>query len=49
MFDVNDIDNMLKKVTIDNKLNKITDDMYLSNRQIEVLDRYNIDYKNIVI
>lgn len=45
MFDVNDIDNMLKKVTIDNKLNKITDDMYLSNRQIEVLDRYNIDYK----
>lgn len=45
MFDVEDIDNIVKKVIDDNKINKITDDMYLSNRQIEVLNKYDINYK----
>lgn len=31
------------------KMNKINDNLYLSNKQIEVLNRYDIDYKSMTI
>ena len=41
-----EINEIAKKSIYDNKLNKISDNLYLSNRQIEILKRYEIDYKN---
>ena len=38
------IDNIVKETHESLNLNKINDDLYLTNKQIEVLDRYDIDY-----
>lgn len=38
------IDEIVKETHEGLKLNKINDNLYLTNKQIEVLDRYNIDY-----
>lgn len=46
MYNVDEIDKMVKRTFEDNKLNKISDNLYLSNRQIDILSRYNIDYIN---
>ena len=40
-----EINEIAKKSIYDNKINKISDNLYLSNRQIEILKRYEIDYK----
>ena len=45
MYSDEDIKEIAKKSIYDNKLNKISDNLYLSNRQIEILKRYEIDYK----
>lgn len=42
-----EIDKFVEETINENKLNKINN-IYLSNRQIQILDRYNIDYKNAV-
>lgn len=44
MYSNQEIDEIVSKTFEDNKLNKISDNLYLSNRQIEILNRYNIDY-----
>ena len=38
------IDEIVKETHEGLKLNKINDNLYLTNKEIEVLDRYNIDY-----
>lgn len=45
MYSDEEIIEIAKKSIYDNKLNKISDNLYLSNRQIEILKRYEIDYK----
>lgn len=45
MYSDEEINEIEKKSIYDNKLNKISDNLYLSNRQIEILKRYEIDYK----
>lgn len=45
MYNDEEINKIAKKSIYDNKLNKISDNLYLSNRQIEILKRYEIDYK----
>ncbi len=40
------IDNLIMQVIDENKLKKINNNLYLSNKQIEVLNRYNINYNN---
>lgn len=45
MYNDEEINEIAKKSIYDNKLNKISDNLYLSNRQIEILKRYEIDYK----
>ena len=40
------IDEIVKETHDSLTLNKINDNLYLTNRQIEVLDRYDIEYKN---
>lgn len=45
MYSDEEINEIAKKSIYDNKLNKIIDNLYLSNRQIEILKRYEIDYK----
>ena len=45
MYSDEEINEIAKKSIYDNKLNKISDNLYLSNRQIEILKRYEIDYK----
>lgn len=45
MYNVEEIDKIVNKTFEDNKLNKISDNLYLSNAQIEVLERYGIDYR----
>ena len=42
----NEIENIINKTITDNKLNKINN-IYLSNKQIYILEKYKIDYKNI--
>lgn len=44
MYSNKEIDEIVSKTFEDNKLNKISDNLYLSNRQIEILSRYSIDY-----
>lgn len=40
------IKNLLNEIDFDNnKLQKINDNLYLTNNQINILKRYNIDYK----
>ena len=38
------IDEIVKETHEGLKLNKINDNLYLTNKEIEVLDRYDIDY-----
>ncbi len=38
------IDEIVKETHESLKLNKINDNLYLTNKEIEVLDRYDIDY-----
>ena len=45
MYSDEEINEIAKKSIYDNKLNKISDNLYLSNRHIEILKRYEIDYK----
>lgn len=45
MYSDEEINEIATKTIYDNKLNKINDNLYLSNRQIEILKRYEIDYK----
>ena len=40
------IDDIIKETHDSLTLNKINDDLYLTNKQIELLDRYDIDYQN---
>lgn len=48
-MDINkqEIDSFVMNTIRDNKLRKINN-IYLSTRQINVLDKYNIDYKNVL-
>lgn len=43
---MNNIDDIVMNTHKDMTLNKINDDLYLSNKQIDILDRYDIEYKN---
>ena len=45
MYNDEEINKIAIKTIYDNKLNKISDNLYLSNRQIEILKRYEIHYK----
>ena len=38
------IDDIVNKTHEDLKLNRINDNLYLTNKEIEVLERYDIDY-----
>lgn len=38
------LDDLIKKTHEDLNLNKINDKLYLTNKQIEVLEKYDIDY-----
>ena len=38
------IEDIVKKTHEDLKLNRINDNLYLTNKEIEVLERYDIDY-----
>ena len=40
------IENELNKIIIDNQLNKINDNIYLTNYQINILNKHNIPYKD---
>lgn len=40
-----DIDKIVKETHKNMSMNKINDKLYLSNNQIDILDRYNIEYK----
>ena len=41
-----EIENSISQIISDNELNKIND-IYLSNKQISILNMYGIDYKNV--
>ena len=43
----NEIDSFVSKTINDNKMNKINN-IYLSNRQVQILERYKINYKNVI-
>lgn len=45
MYNNDEISNIISDLINDNKLNKISDNLYLSNRQINILNRYGINYK----
>lgn len=47
MIDSKEIDRFINETINNNKLNKVNN-LYLSNKQISILDKYNIDYKNKV-
>lgn len=42
---MNDIDRIVQEVFEQNQLEKINDKLYLTKHQIDILDRYDIDYK----
>ena len=42
-----EIDNFVRKTMQNNKLNKINK-IYLSNKQVQILNKYNIDYQNVI-
>ncbi len=44
---IDDINNEINNIINNNKLNYINS-FYLSNKEIEVLKKYNIDYKNSI-
>lgn len=47
IFDKQEIDNYVNETIKNNKLNKFNN-IYLSNKQIQVLDKYNIKYQNVI-
>ena len=42
-----EIEDFIEQTIKNNTLNKINN-IYLSNKQMNILDKYNIDYKNVV-
>lgn len=42
---MNDLDRIVQDIFEQNQLEKINDKLYLTKHQIDVLDRYDIDYK----
>ena len=46
---MNSIDEIVMNTHKNMELNKINDKLYLSNKQIDILDIYNIEYKNKTI
>lgn len=46
-YNKEEIDQIVENTFKENKLNKVGN-IYLSNKQINILDRYEIDYKNVV-
>jgi hypothetical protein len=42
------IDEIVKKTHEDMKLNRINDNLYLTNKEIEVLERYEINYNTSI-
>jgi hypothetical protein len=42
------IDDIVKKTHEDMKLNRINDNLYLTNKEIEVLERYDINYNTSI-
>lgn len=46
-YNKEEIDQIVENTFNENKLNKVGN-IYLSNKQINILDRYEIDYKNVV-
>lgn len=46
-MDNKEIDNFINETIKNNTLNKVNN-IYLSNKQIDVLEKYKIDYKNVV-
>lgn len=45
MYKTDEIDKIVFDTFNDNKMNKINDNLYLSNKQIRILNKYNINYK----
>lgn len=43
-----DIDSFIDKSIIDNSLNDLGNGIFLSNKEIDVLNRYDIDYKSSI-
>ena len=41
---MNNIDELINNIVENNKLVKINDNLYLTNNQLDILKRYNIDY-----
>ena len=41
-----DLDDIVMNTHKNMSMNKINDNLYLSNNQIDILDRYNIEYKS---
>ncbi|MBO6145708.1 MAG: hypothetical protein J6O62_02815 [Bacilli bacterium] len=46
-YNKDEIDKIVEETFKENKLNKVGN-IYLSNKQINILERYKIDYKNVV-
>ena len=42
---MNDIDRIVQEVFEQNQLEKINDNLYLTKNQIDILERYDIEYK----
>ena len=47
IYNKDEIDKIVEETFKENKLNKVGN-IYLSNKQINILERYKIDYKNVV-
>jgi hypothetical protein len=43
---MNDIDRIVQEVFEQNQLEKINDNLYLTKNQIDILERYDIEYKS---
>ena len=46
-FNKQEIDNYVNETIKNNRLKKINN-IYLSDRQMQILDKYNIKYKNVI-
>ena len=46
-YNKDEIDKIVEETFKENKLNKVGN-IYLSSKQINILERYKIDYKNVV-
>ena len=47
MINSEELDKYINETIKDNTLNKINN-LYLSNKQIQILEMYDIDYKNVI-